>query len=34
VVMGDHSSGSVMEAKRYSYSLGVDTKIFCICLPA
>lgn len=28
VVMGDHSSGSVMEAKSYDYGLGVDTKIF------
>ena len=28
VVMGDHSSGSVMEAKRYPYALGADTKIF------
>ena len=28
VVMGDHSSGSVMEAKSYDYDLGVDTKIF------
>ena len=28
VVMGDRSSGSVMEAKRYQYSQGLDTKIF------
>ena len=28
VVIGDHSSGSVMEAKSYDYDLGADTKIF------
>jgi C-terminal processing protease CtpA/Prc len=28
VVMGDHTSGSVMEAKHYEYSQGSDVKIF------
>jgi C-terminal processing protease CtpA/Prc len=28
IVVGDRSSGSVMEAKRYSYSDGTDVKIF------
>jgi carboxyl-terminal processing protease len=28
VVVGDRSSGSVMEAKRYGYSQGMDVKIF------
>ncbi len=27
-VLGDRSSGFVMEAKRYSYSTGMDTKVF------
>jgi len=27
-VLGDRSSGSVMEAKRYSYKLGMDTVVF------
>lgn len=27
-VIGDRSSGSVMEARRYSYHLGVDTEVF------
>jgi C-terminal processing protease CtpA/Prc len=27
-VLGDRSSGLVMEAKRYSYSIGTDTKVF------
>jgi len=28
VVMGDRSSGSVMEAKRYTYDEGIDVKLF------
>jgi C-terminal processing protease CtpA/Prc len=28
VVMGDHSSGSVMESKRYSYHVGIETVVF------
>ena len=28
IVMGDHTSGSVMESKRYSYQMGVQTVIF------
>jgi C-terminal processing protease CtpA/Prc len=27
-VLGDHSSGSVMEAKHYNYKVGVDTVAF------
>jgi C-terminal processing protease CtpA/Prc len=28
VVLGDHSSGSVMEATHYQYQLGTDTVVF------